>query len=118
MKKIVHRHSTDKATVCRDIFDSLVKIIFYCSLEIMEGSCHVAQIKVPFHIEKKYAFHLCCSKSLKFCLRRGDHNLQNQNVIMKNVQVSHKKFWKMQGHQFETGILLEQERMVGKDGIF
>lgn len=37
---------------------------------------------------------------------------------MKNVQISHKKFWKMQGHQFETGMLLEQERMVEKDGIF
>lgn len=82
MKIMVHRHCTDKATLYREVFDSLVKIGFCWSLEIMGGSCYVIQIKIPFDIEN-YAFHLYSGKNYTFYLKRGDHNLQNQNIYEK-----------------------------------
>jgi len=52
-KKLLIGIASIKQTVYREIFDSPVKIIFDCSLEIMEGSCYVAQVKIPFGIGKK-----------------------------------------------------------------
>lgn len=42
-----------KQQYIREFSDSPVKIIFHCSLEIIEGCFYVAQIKIPFNREKK-----------------------------------------------------------------
>lgn len=55
-KKVVIGLVQIKQQYISEFSDSPVKIIFYCSLEIIEGSCYVEQIKIPFNIEKTLKF--------------------------------------------------------------
>lgn len=109
----------------RKFSNSPGKIIFYCSLEIIEGSYYVPKIKTPFNrndriylsIEisfyrnKPSTFYFCSSKNLTLCLRRGDNKMQNQKYYYeKCFNFSQKKSGKCRG------IHLKQECHWMKNG--
>lgn len=95
----------------REFSDSPLKIICCCSWEVIKGRCYVAQIKIPFNIEKNHPnSYFCFCKILTLGLRGGDNILENQDIIMKMFTFLTKKIWKMQWHSFETRIPLNKEQ--------